>query len=316
MIVLVTGAAGFIGSHLCEQLLVHGHRVVGLDSFTDFYPRFLKEKNLETCRKHPLFQLLEGDIIAALPRLHLDEIEVVYHLAAQAGVRSSWGSSFEIYTNLNVLTTQHLLEAFVGRSLKRFIYASSSSVYGSTSDLPLNETSLPQPYSPYGVTKLAAEHLMQLYWRNFSIPAVSLRYFTVFGPRQRPDMAFHRFFKAAMTGGPITVYGDGDQTRDFTYVGDIVAANIAAIEAPTGSIMNIGGGSRIGLRETLRIIESIVGHSLKLVFQEQQKGDMRHTSADMSRAKSLINYDPRVTLPEGLAHQYEWMLRHRDLIVG
>jgi nucleoside-diphosphate-sugar epimerase len=224
---LVTGGAGFIGSHLASALLDRGAEVTALDCFTDYYPRFIKEANLAVNLGRPGFQFIEGSIQHAdLPAL-LDGKTHVFHLAAQAGVRKSWGGDFRIYTDHNVDATQNLLEACVGRPLHRFVYASSSSVYGDNASIPMRETALPQPVSPYGVTKLAAEQLCYLYFVNYKVPATSVRYFTVYGPRQRPDMAFHRFIKAALRGDPLTLYGDGEQTRDFTFVTDAVAATRA-----------------------------------------------------------------------------------------
>src|SRR5262245_64919423 len=221
---LVTGVAGFIGSHLAERLLRDGVRVTGVDCFTDYYDPAIKRRNLERARSHPEFALVELDLgeadLAALP-----DVQVVYHQAAQPGVRASWGADFAIYTHHNVLATQRLLERYRGSSLERFVYASSSSVYGDAERYPTDEGLLPRPLSPYGVTKLAGEHLALLYARNFGMPVVALRYFTVYGPRQRPDMAFHRFCRALLTGQAITVYGDGRQSRDFTFVADAVEAN-------------------------------------------------------------------------------------------
>src|SRR5512139_2707601 len=225
---LVTGAAGFIGSTLCDTLLAAGHDVVGIDCFIDYYPRALKERNLIAARSSPRFRFIEASLVDAPLADLLRGVDVVYHQAAQAGVRASWGDDFRIYSDNNVFATQRLLEASRASSLQKFVYASSSSIYGDTDDLPMRETSRPQPVSPYGVTKLAAEHLTWLYWRNYGLPTVSLRYFTVYGPRQRPDMGFHRFLRAALGDEAIALYGDGEQTRDFTFVSDAVEATIAA----------------------------------------------------------------------------------------
>ncbi len=251
--VVVTGAAGFIGSQLVERLLGEGHEVVGIDAFVDYYPREAKEKNLAPAREHASFRFVEGRLQEMDLEPLLDGAAQVYHLAAQAGVRASWGRDFAVYTDHNVLATQRLLEAAVARGLGRLVYASSSSVYGDSAALPLREDSPCRPVSPYGVTKLAAEHLVHLYGKNHGLAAVSLRYFTVYGPRQRPDMAFHRFLKATRDGAPIHVFGDGSQTRDFTFVDDIVSATRAAADTGRpGHVYNVGGGERIALERRAR----------------------------------------------------------------
>lgn len=308
MKVLVTGAAGFIGSTLCDTLLAAGHDVVGIDCFIDYYPRALKERNLAGARSHPRFRFVEASLVDAALGDLLGDVEVVYHQAAQAGVRASWGEDFRIYSDNNVFATQRLLEACRTVSLKKFVYASSSSIYGDTDDLPMRETSRPQPVSPYGVTKLAAEHLAWLYWKNYGLPTVSLRYFTVYGPRQRPDMAFHRFIKAVLTGDRIRLFGDGAQSRDFTYVDDIVAANIAAAESDVaGQVFNIGGGSRTTVNEVIASIGTIVGREPIVDNLEVQKGDVRHTAADTSRARAALGYAPRVPLRTGLERESAWV---------
>jgi len=270
---VVTGVAGFIGSHLVESLLDDGHDVLGIDCFVDHYPRVIKERNLARARDHRAFRFVEGRLqdqdLAAL----LGGAEQVFHLAAQAGVRASWGRDFSLYTDHNVLATQRLLEAAVAAGKPRLVYASSSSVYGDSPTLPLREDSHCHPVSPYGVTKLAAEHLGQLYHKSHALPVVSLRYFTVYGPRQRPDMAFHRFLAAAREGTPIHLYGDGEQTRDFTYVLDIVAATrAAAVSGRPGAVYNVGGGERVSLNQVLRTIEGITGRRLETLREEPQKG--------------------------------------------
>jgi len=236
----------------------------------------------------------------------------VYHLAAQAGVRSSWGREFALYTEHNVLATQRLLEAAVEAGVPRLVYASSSSVYGDTRELPLREDARCRPVSPYGVTKLAAEHLGALYERNHGLPVVSLRYFTVYGPRQRPDMAFHRFLLAARDGQPVHVYGDGKQTRDFTYVDDAVTATRRAGDSGRpGCVYNIGGGQRVALEEVLRTVEQVAGRPLQILREEAQKGDMRDTFADTTAARRDLDFRPTVTLPEGLAREWDWIRRAR-----
>jgi len=306
--VVVTGAAGFIGSHLAERLLADGHEVTGIDCFTDYYARELKEKNLEGPRANARFRLVEARLQDAdLARL-LDGAGHVYHLAAQAGVRASWGREFTHYTDHNVLATQRLLEAALGAGRPRIVYASSSSVYGDAPTLPLREDGPCVPVSPYGVTKLAAEHLCGLYHRNHGLATVSLRFFTVYGPRQRPDMAFNRFLTAARDGSPITVYGDGLQTRDFTYVDDIVSAvRQAALSGRPGCVYNVGGGERVALNEVLRLVETVTGQHLQIQRQEPQKGDMRDTFADTEAARRDLGFRSTVALAEGLEREWRWI---------
>jgi nucleoside-diphosphate-sugar epimerase len=305
---LVTGAAGFIGSHLSEQLLRQGAQVIGLDCFTDYYQRHLKERNLENLIGQDSFTLVESPLASADLADILDDVTHVFHLAAQAGVRKSWGRDFHVYTTNNIEATQILLEACVGLPLERLVYASSSSVYGDEVALPMREDATPGPVSPYGVTKLAAEHLCQLYHLNHGVPAVSLRYFTVYGPRQRPDMGFNRFIQAGFRGDPIQVFGDGLQTRDFTFVSDAVAATVAAARnGVPGRVYNIGGGSRVSVRHVLEVIERLVKKPLNLQWVEQQKGDMRDTFADSSRARADFGFSPAVSLEEGLDAECRWL---------
>jgi nucleoside-diphosphate-sugar epimerase len=285
-----------------------GHDVTGVDCFTDYYPRPVKESNLAGLRDCAQFRLVEDRLQDMdLARL-LDGAEHVYHLAAQAGVRASWGREFELYTGHNVLATQRLLEAAVAAGRPKVVYASSSSVYGDAAALPFREDGPCQPVSPYGVTKLAAEHLAVLYHRNHGLPTVSLRFFTVYGPRQRPDMAFHKFLKAARDGTELPVFGDGRQTRDFTYVADIVAAVRAApLSGRPGSVYNVGGGERIALNEVLRLIETVTARPLRIQRLENQKGDMRDTFADTTAARGDLGFRSTVPLAEGLAREWEWI---------
>jgi nucleoside-diphosphate-sugar epimerase len=305
---LVTGTAGFIGSTLAERLLGDGADVIGVDCFTDYYPRAMKERNLSPLTRHPRFRFVESTIQAAdLPALLRDRTHV-FHLAAQAGVRKSWGRDFTVYTANNIEATQVLLEACTTAGLERFVYSSSSSVYGDRVPMPMREDALPQPVSPYGVSKLAAEHLCHLYHVNFAVPAVSLRYFTVYGPRQRPDMGFHRFLRATMRGEPITVYGDGEQTRDFTFVDDAVEANIAAAtRGIPGRVYNIGGGSRVSINDVLAMIGRVAARQPLIIVDPAQKGDMRHTLADTSLARADLGFDPKVGLEDGLKAEYMWL---------
>jgi nucleoside-diphosphate-sugar epimerase len=305
---LITGVAGFIGSHLAERLLADGHEVVGIDAFIDYYPRSMKEQNIEKIRSDKYFTFIEGNLLNLSLVSLLDGVDYIFHQAAQAGVRTSWGRSFSIYTDCNILATQRLLDTLLttGQQIKRFVYASSSSVYGNTRVLPVSEATTPSPISPYGVTKLAGEHLCQLYHHNFGIPTVALRYFTVYGPGQRPDMAFHRFCKAIINGEPIHVFDDGTQTRDFTYVTDIVEANVRAATFQTqGSIMNIAGGSHVTVHEVITLLEEISSTKIQVIFEPKQYGDVRDTFADISKARRLLDYRPLTSLREGLAWEFD-----------
>ncbi len=314
----ITGVAGFVGSHLAERLLADGHEVCGLDAFTSYYPRNFKEWNLEGPRSWQRFRFVEANILTAdLPEL-LEGVDWVFHQAAQPGVRTSWGNEFGQHIDCNLIATRALLEAALRSSnVKRFVYASSSSVYGNTT-LPAQEDAPLHPASPYGITKLAAEQLCTLYHRNFGLPSVSLRYFTVYGPRQRPDMAFHRFCTSILERRPIVIYGDGEQTRDYTYISDIVEANILAAtsEQITGEVMNIGGGTRASLHDVIRPLQEISEVPVSVDFALQQPGDVLHTFADTGRARRLIGYQPGVALREGLARQFEYFSRHhRPLLI-
>lgn len=306
---LVTGCAGFIGSHLAERLILLGHTVIGIDNFSDYYPRRVKEDNLSWLRGQPAFTFVEGDLAQMELAPWLEGVEWVFHQAAQAGVRASWGADFAIYTQANILATQRLLEAVKGSpTLQAFVYASSSSVYGDAERYPTREDFLPQPISPYGVSKLAGEHLCRLYARAYGVPAVSLRYFTVYGPRQRPDMAFHRFIRAMLAGAPLVIFGDGQQTRDFTYVDDIVEANLLAVQrGRPGEVYNIGGGSRVTVREVVALLEEIIGRPAQVQFAPVQKGDVLHTAADIRKAVQELGYHPRSTLREGLEQEVAWL---------
>jgi UDP-glucose 4-epimerase len=306
---LVTGVAGFIGSTLADRLLADGADVVGLDAFTDYYPRAVKERNLAGLRTQPRFRFIESRIQdVGLTDLLADRSHV-FHLAAQAGVRKSWGTDFAVYTVNNIEATQVLLEAACRQPrLERFVYASSSSVYGDDVAIPMREDALPQPVSPYGVSKLAAEQLCHLYFVNFNVPTVALRYFTVYGPRQRPDMGFHKFLRAAIQREPITVFGDGEQTRDFTFVHDAVSATIAAARVGVpGRVYNIGGGSRVSINEVLDIVGRVSGRRPVVNVDAAQKGDMRHTYADTSLARADLKFEPTVALEDGLAAEFRWL---------
>jgi nucleoside-diphosphate-sugar epimerase len=305
---LVTGAAGFIGSNLSKALLARGDSVVGIDSFTDYYAREIKEGNLAPLTAHPNFSFVEGALQTADLNALLDGVTHVFHLAAQAGVRKSWGSDFQIYTTNNIDATQRLLEHLVGRPIQKLVYASSSSVYGDAVQIPMTEDALPQPVSPYGVSKLAAEQLCYLYHANFAVPTVALRFFTVYGPGQRPDMGFHRFIRAVLTNQPISLYGDGEQTRDFTFVADIVAAMMAAGDrGRAGGVYNIGGGNRVSINEVLAMIARITGRTPDIRREPAQKGDMRDTFADTTRAKADLGFTPQTSLEAGLRAECDWL---------
>jgi nucleoside-diphosphate-sugar epimerase len=316
--IVVTGAAGFIGSHLVDRLLADGCEVVGVDSFEDYYPRPYKEANLEGARTVDRFTLVTDNILALASGDGAKEGEsrlaalfagadCVVHLAAQAGVRASWGRSFRIYTDNNVLGTQLVLEACREVGVPKLVYASSSSVYGDTDRLPMHEDANCRPVSPYGVTKLAGEQLCRLYWKNHGVPTVSLRFFTVYGPRQRPDMAFHIFLRAMLDGRPLEMYGTGSQTRDFTFVSDIVNGIVLAMEGRDGAVYNLGGGSRVTLLEAIRTLESVSGLKAEVRGESVQAGDVKHTWADLSLATDELGYAPQVTLDEGLRREAEWL---------
>ena len=319
--VLVTGAAGFIGSHLVDTLLASGREVIGVDSFTDYYAASVKEGNLAAALTHPRFTLVRADLTTLELGPLVGAASLVYHLAGQPGVRGSWGQRFEVYTRNNVLATQRLLEACLAAGGRPLIYASSSSAYGNLSSMPLREDMAPAPVSPYGVTKLAAEHLCRLYAAVYGLPTLSLRLFTVYGPRQRPDMAFRRFLTAAAAGEEITLYGDGTQTRDFTFVQDVVAAFIAGGEACTsqarpegrirGQVVNIAGGSRVSVNEVLEEVARLAGARPRIQRLPPQPGDVQDTWADTTAARELLGFAPRVQVAEGLAAEWE-EIRRRD----
>jgi len=308
MICLVTGAAGFVGSHLCERLLQEGFDVVGIDSFTDFYPKWIKEKNILPLMREEKFEFIAEDLNRLDLKRLLKKADYIFHLAAQAGVRTSWGQNFSIYTQNNIEATQKLLEAAKANQIKKFVYASSSSVYGFCPELPMSETSPVCPFSPYGVSKLAAEQLCFLYFKNYGVPCVSLRLFTVYGPRQRPDMAFHKFFRTIAENKHISIFGDGKQTRDFTYIDDVIEANFAALEkGKKGEIYNIGGGNRKKLEDIFPILENICQKKIKVKLEERQKGDVPHTLAKIDKARKDLDYSPKIKLYDGLKEEWIWL---------
>ena len=313
---LVTGCAGFIGSHLTDSLLASGDSVVGIDCLLENYSPSLKLANLEHAREREAFAFVQSDLTTMDLTQLIADCDVVFHLAAQPGVRASWGSRFDSYERNNVLATQRLLEAIKSRPEIRLIYASSSSVYGQAERLPTPEPTTPKPFSPYGVTKLAAEHLCQLYYGNYGVEIVCLRYFSVFGPRQRPDMAFCRFCRAAVERRPLRIFGDGSQSRDFTFVSDAVRATMAAAIAPgvAGKVYNIGGGRQVSLAAAIDVLLDVAGRPLDLRYSAQHRGDVAATGADVTRARNDLGYVPRVAFAEGLRAEFEWVRGNLELI--
>ena len=314
---LVTGCAGFIGSQLTESLLEDGHEVVGVDALIVTYDAEIKLANLERPREFDAFRFHGLDLAEAPLEPLVEDCDVVFHLAAEPGVRTSWGERFETYTRNNVLATQRLLEAAKHWPDKRVVFASSSSIYGEAEQLPTPEDVYPRPFSPYGVTKLAAEHLCTLYAENYGVQTVALRYFSSYGPRQRPDMAFNRFCRAALLGEPLTVFGTGEQTRDFTFVADVVAATRAAAISPAapGHAYNVGGGSRVSVNEALELIISFAGRPVDVVRLDAEKGDVRDTGADTTRARRDLGFQPTTSVAEGLQAEFEWMVGQERRLV-
>ncbi|HEX7065109.1 MAG TPA: NAD-dependent epimerase/dehydratase family protein [Bacillales bacterium] len=306
MKILVTGAAGFIGSHLCEHLLRKGYHVLGVDGFIGTTPSELKVRNLRKAKGYPRFQSVKTDLLEADWEQLLKGIDAVFHLAGMPGVRSSWGKEFKDYINHNIFATHRLLEACRNRPLQKFIYVSTSSVYGEISGRTAEDTP-PAPLSPYGVSKLTGEHLCRVYQTAYEIPVVILRYFTVYGPRQRPDMAFHRFIRRLLLGEPIMIYGDGEQTRDFTFIDDCVTgtASVLSAENIVGETINIGGKERASVLDVIHILEKSTGKKAVLEFHHKQQGEPKHTWADITKASKLLNYDPKVTLAKGLTEEIQ-----------
>ena len=307
MKVMVTGCAGFIGSQVALECLAQGHDVVGVDVMTDYYSVAQKQDNLDRLVVSAQFDHLAVDLVE-LPEGVLDDVEVVLHLAGQPGVRQSWRDEFDVYLSRNVLATQRLLERAVVEGVNRFVYSSSSSIYGNADRYPVDETMRPQPFSPYGVTKLAGEHLCSLYAENFGLPVVSLRYFTVYGPGQRPDMAAHRLFEAALQGTPFPLFGSGQQLRDFTYVGDVVNANLLASEADIqpGLVFNIAGGGECSMIELIEMVEQVSGTPIALDRRDPERGDVRRTGGAIDAAGRHLGWSPETSLRSGLERQHEW----------
>jgi nucleoside-diphosphate-sugar epimerase len=304
---LVTGVAGFLGSHLAGALLERGHAVRGVDCFTPYYGRSLKEANLAGLRSHPAFRFHEIDLRTADLTPVIEGVDWVFHQAAQPGVRASWDEGFADYVGHNLLGTQRLLEACRRAGTSRLVFASSSSVYGNVAEGEVGEDAPLRPMSPYGVTKLASERLVDVYHREFGLHAVSLRYFTVCGPRQRPDMAFHKILRALHLDREFPQYGDGSQLRDFTYVGDAVEANLLAAErGRAGAVYNIGGGNPISLADAIRTLERVTGRRAKLRVLPRAEGDPDRTAASLERARRDLGYEPKVPVDEALRREAEW----------
>lgn len=301
---LVTGAAGFIGSHLCERLLDLGNQVVGLDAFIPYYPRGWKEANLAHYADHPNFAFHEIDLRADPLSEVVDGVEVVFHLAANAGLVMSW-TQFDLYNTCNLVATQRLLEALQANTqISRFVYASTSSVYGRYAS---GDEHLPtRPCSPYGVTKLAGENLCRAFAEEKGLPLAILRYFSVYGPRQRPDMGYHKFIDSLLDSRPITVYGDGQQTRGNTYITDCIDATVSMIHAPVGEIYNVGGGENASVWDILQILERLTGRRAQIKMEKARDGDQRHTGADTGKLMRHLGWMPKVKLEEGLSNQLEW----------
>lgn len=305
---LVTGVAGFVGSRLARRLLNEGHSVVGIDSFSDYYDPAIKEANVKSLVESESFEFVQADLNKTDLNVLLKGTDVVFHQAGQPGVRKSWGADFSIYLDANVFATQRLLEAAKESNLQRFVYASSSSVYGNAKRYPTSESDIPAPLSPYGVTKLAAEHLCNLYASNFGVPTVSLRYFTVYGPGQRPDMAFTRFAKAAVRSEPIHIFGDGEQVRDFTYVDDVVDANILAgsSSVTAGSVYNVAGGTSISVNGVLNLFKQMNNGYLDVRYIDKVAGDVGRTGGNVSKISAELGWKARTSLEEGVSSQLRW----------
>lgn len=307
---VVTGAAGFIGSHLCDRLLAGGHSVAGIDCFSDYYSRTIKERNLESVREHPDFEFSELDLVDDDLRGVLEGAELIFHFAGRSGIRPGRRNQFDQYVRDNILGTQRLLEAVSTTSTRRFVYASSSSVYGDAERLPTKENTIPSPLSAYGVTKLAAENLVRLYSLKLGVPAVALRLFHVYGPRQRPDMAIARFMRGLWEGDIVDIHGDGEQSRDLIFVADAVDATVAAASAPVaGKTFNIGGGSRATLNAVLETLEEITGAKARRRYLPEIPEEHRHGGASINLARQQLPWEPRVSLRDGLSRQWAWFQR-------
>jgi UDP-glucose 4-epimerase len=306
---IVTGVAGFIGSNLAEKLLNEKYKVIGIDCFTDYYSKKIKLKNLKNLMNNKEFNFIEDDLVSMNFDSIFKEDAVLFHQAGQPGVRASWGEQFETYVKDNILATQKILEyAKKTNKLKKIVMASSSSIYGNQEGIMEENSTLPKTISPYGATKLASENLGFLYYENFGLPVTSLRYFTVYGPKQRPDMAFFKFIMANLSDQTIELFGDGSQKRDFTFISDIVEANMKTLENNVeGEILNVGGGSVRTINEVLEIISSETGKKNKIIFKNKEKGDVHKTEADVKEIEKKLNFKPKILLEEGLPLEIEWL---------
>lgn len=308
---VVTGAAGFIGSHLCEHLLTAGHEVIGLDAFIPYYSPALKERNLAAALAVPRYRFHRLDLRSDALGPALENADMVFHLAAMPGLIKSW-TEFDLYESCNVTATQRLLEGLRAAAprLKRLVHASTSSVYGKFASG--DETLPTKPVSPYGVTKLAAENLCRAYAETYDLPLVVLRYFSVYGPRQRPDMGYHQFFHALRTGRPVTVHGDGQQVRGNTYITDCVEATAAASNAQSGETFNVGGGEAATLLDIMQRMERVTGRRFEVKYGPPRPGDQRYTFADTAKLQRHLGWQPRTTLDDGLARQWAWHLKEPE----
>ncbi len=312
---VVTGVAGFIGSHLAEKLLENKFKVIGIDNFTNYYQKKIKENNLLNCKKNENFVFYEHDLIDLDLVSIFKKSNYLFHMAAQPGVRSSWGENFKTYVKENIIVTQKVLEvAKHTNSLNKIVMASSSSVYGNQQNKMNENISDLKPVSPYGITKLAAENLCRVYAEYFTLPIISLRYFTVYGPRQRPEMAFLRFINSSLTNKQITIYGDGKQTRDFTFIDDVINASLSCLEHDvTNEILNIGGGHVLSINDILKLIEDISESKLTINYTSKQNGDVNHTEADISKASRFIDYKPKTKIKDGLMQEFTYVKNNLDL---
>lgn len=309
MKIFITGVAGFIGSSLAERFIKLGYKVKGVDCFHPYYKREYKEENLKALISHKNFEFIEAKLQALSLKDILKDVDYIFHHSAFPGVRGNWDKLFKQYIEENILVTQKLLEETKElKNIKKIIYASSSSVYGTSNILPLKETDELKPLSPYGISKLAAEKLCWVYFKNFNLPIISLRYFTVYGPRQRPDMAFYKFIKAIINEEEVMVYGDGNQTRDFTYIEDVIETNILAMgKAFPGEVFNIGGGTKISINKAINLLEKIINKKAKIKYLPKEKGEAKDTLADINKAAKFLGYCPKTKLEKGLEKEYKWI---------